>query len=106
MPGESPGRDWDTLLRPPSDFDKLRDERALKRARRIERIRLVFSWIVIGVTFLGWLSLLPWAMRPPDPWIWLSLGGWLALLGVLLFIVGVILRQLERLLLRWTLVLE
>ena len=100
MPGESPGRDWDTLLRPPSDFDKLRDERALKRARLASRLWSVFVWIVIGATMLGWLSLLPWALRPPDPWIWLSLGGWLVLLGVMLFIVGFILRRLERLLLR------
>jgi len=106
MPGESPGRDWDALLRPPSVFDQLRDERALKRGKRVSQFWTVFVWIVIGVTMLGWLSLLPWALRVPDPWIWLSLAGWLILLGVMLFIVVFILRRLERLLLRWTLVLE
>jgi hypothetical protein len=98
MPGESPGRDWDALLRPPTVADAVRDAHTLKRARLIHRLWTGFVWIVIGLALLGWLSVWPWVLRAPAPWGWLLGLGWPVSLGVILFIVVVILRRLERLL--------
>jgi hypothetical protein len=98
MPGESPGRNWDALLRPPTDFDRFRDEQTLARGKRIERLWSIFTAVAIGLAFLGWLALMPLALKTPAPWGWLTGLVWLFSLGGILFIVVVILRRLERLL--------
>ena len=97
MPGESPGRDWDALLNPPSIWDVRRAEQAHKAMRRRQRIWSAFVIIVIAAVFLGWLSLLPWVLHVPEPWNWVTIFGWaLVLLPGLIFIAVVILRWLER----------
>lgn len=108
MPGESqargapepPGRDWDALLKPPTVWEQLRAEQVQATARHRSRTWKIFTLIIIGAVFLGWLSLAPWAVRVPDPWNWLSIAGWFLLLPVLMFITIVILRPLERRFLR------
>ena len=98
MSEESPERDWEALLEPEkiTIWEQRRRERALKAMRRRDRIWTVFTWIVIGVVFLIWLALFPWATRVPGPWNWLTWPAWILLFPSLLFVTVVILRWLER----------
>jgi hypothetical protein len=103
MPGESPQRDWNALLAPPPESFVEAVAAAQARHQRKMRARAWswFAYVIIGLTFIGWLALAPYFVRSREAaWQWLtSLIWFVVLLPAMLFIIALILRRLERLVL-------
>jgi hypothetical protein len=95
MPGESPGRDWDALLSapPPNVFQRRAAERA--EHRRKWRMRWWKAACVAALAAVTWL----WLMRGSIALLIPHVGFfvWMAEYPLLIAIVVIVLRRLERL---------
>lgn len=93
MPGESPGQQWDA---PESFAVAIATAQARHKRKMRARAWTAFVYVVLGLTFLGWLALAPLPLRFEPPLQWVAIGVWLLVVApALFFIVTVILRRLE-----------